>query len=533
MIGFSLPETQATVPVAFHDADSAGKWLAARPQANVPVMLSDFEIQIAALNRRRVSPRDRFKAMEALRKAVFSVSNECRRRFENKPLPLAPAEQVLLDTVRRVWRNCAVAYQHCLNSCLEGDPALASRAAKVAHRVLTCLRMEQLNSYAAGVEPGAELWRNLHVLFLVAEQLGIAHNPVEDQLLGETSESTVAGQYAMALMLHLTRPFSLSAGQFSTVVRWLARWREQAAIVQQPETDAKASCVALDLAQDTAVHDALCAATLPRWLSLGKVLRKISSRLNSLAAGDSPESLKLGGGLSAETCRILLEALGSHLPHPPFALSGISESMPKLAVGTGLEVIYRLLGGCGLEISMQPVSSVDTHLSKDQLAIFGHIVREEHAPPAQKLETWRLAYRDGDELVLLRASNAGTSRLALRSLLAIRQQERYMLAVITGLQQRGDGLLFATINLLHGEVFPRGAEVRDRTTGKSALHPAFQLPAGDDGRESLLLLPAGVMARASSVRFQDASGQFLPGLRLADCLERGSEVDFWRVLAEK
>jgi hypothetical protein len=100
---------------------------------------------------------------------------------------------------------------------------------------------------------------------------------------------------------------------------------------------------------------------------------------------------------------------------------------------------------------------------------------------------------------------------------------------MTGLQQRDDGTLFGTVNLLAGSVAPRVAEIRDKTTGKNSRHPAFQLSAGQDSAHDLLLLPAGVMARASVVRFLDAGGQPLPALRLADCLERGGEVEFWRV----
>ena len=116
MTWFSLPATQATSPAVFHDAQGAAAWLAAQPQANVPAMLTAFETQIGALNRYRMAPRERFKTMEVLRKAVFAVSNDCQRRYENKALPLLPAEQAMLDAVRRLWRSCTVAYQHCLQS---------------------------------------------------------------------------------------------------------------------------------------------------------------------------------------------------------------------------------------------------------------------------------------------------------------------------------------------------------------------------------------------------------------------------------
>ena len=531
MTWFSLPATQATSPAVFHDAQGAAAWLAAQPQANVPAMLTAFETQIGALNRYRMAPRERFKTMEVLRKAVFAVSNDCQRRYENKALPLLPAEQTMLDAVRRLWRSCTIAYQHCLQSCLENDPALSAYAGRVAHRALFCLRMEQLNSYAAATGPESGFWKNLHATFTAAGQLGVAGEVVEDRLLAETSESTVNGQYVMALLLHLARPFSLTGGQFSAVVRWLARWREQAAVLSQPEQEAKSCCIALDLSQDRPFHEGGGMAQMPRWLSLDNVLRKIRRRVASLDAGESPESLKLGGALAADVCRALLETLGRHLQHPPRVLAELPEKSPTLAVGVGLVNIHRLLGGQTVDDVLNPLA--DSYLSKEQLAVFGHVVREAQMPAEEQLEHWQQVGvgRDQGDLVLLRAAVKGALRLSLRSLLAIRQPEGYRLAQITSLQQRDDGKLCATVSLFPGGIIPLLAEIREKASGKISRHPAFQLPVAQDGAKPMLLLPAGLVARASVLRFLDADGLLLPALRLADCLERGGEVDFWRVQA--
>ena len=530
MHGFSLPSIQAVNLADFRDAVSASKWLAAQPQANVAAMLASLVKQVDAFNHYDISARERFKTMEVLRKAIFSINGDCRRRFENKPLPLAPGEQSVLDTVRRLWRLCAIAYQHCLKSCVDGDAALSAHSARVAHRVMFCLRLEQLDSYAAAMEPGTGFWRNLHAVLEVAEGLGIAGEMVGDRLLGETSESTVTGQYAMALLLHLAQPPSLTAGQFAAVTRWLSRWREQVSVAERPGRDAKSVCIPLDLSVDRPIHASPDSPVQPRWLSLDGVLRKMRRRIESLAAGESPESLKLGSGLSAEVCRALLETLAFRLQHPAPKLNS-TDSMPPLDIGSGLVNIYRLLGGEELEDPLRPASSADNHLSKEQLAVFGHVVRERLAPPETMLESWCLGRDDGNELVLLRAADAATSRLSLRGVLALKRQDGYKLAVISSLGQRADGVLQVSIDLLPGDVLPCVAEIRDRTSGKSVRHPVFLLSVRDCNEQSLLV-PAGMMARATTVRFFDGCGQSLPKLRLVDCVERGGEVEYWRVLCD-
>ena len=541
MNGFSLPAARAAnrasprpaTRAAFRDAEGASRWLAAQPQANVPAMLAGLQDQIEALNRHDLPPRERFKTLEVLRKAVFAVGHDCRRRCEGKPLPLAAAERATLDAARRLWRGYAAGYQHCLQACLDGDASLSKRSARVAHRVAACLRMEQLTGYAGGAAPGPGFWKAFHALFLSAERLGCASEPVEDRLLGETRTSSVSGQHAMALMLHLAQPFSLSGGQLAAAVRWLARWRERVRIAGRPDIEAKSSPLLLDLAEDQPLHEGRREAYLPRWLVLDSVLGKMRGRREALAAGESPESLKLGDRLPAEGCMALLETLADRLQHPPQALPADPAGMPELSVGAGLDVIHRLLGGGGLAEALHPASATDDHLASEQLAVFGHVVRE--APPRAEagLERWRLARRERKELVLLRPPGNGASRLALRGLLAIRRQEGCLLAVITGLRQGEDGTLCCTATLLADGAAPRGVEVRDRITGKVERHPALLLAAGGErARPDLLLTPAGVMARASGARFLDGGGQPLPGLRLGDCLERGGEVDFWRLASD-
>lgn len=528
MNDFLQADKAAQRPALFRDSASVERWLAAQPQANVPAMLENLQAQIAAFCQVAVTLRERFRTLEALRKAVFAVTAASQRRFENKPLPLAPVERDALDAVCRLWQTCAAAYQICLDACAKGDPSLSSRAARVAHRLLACLRREQLQCYAAGVEPGADFWKRLHAAFFAAERLGVAAELVEDRLLGETRESTVAGQYAMAVMLYLCRPQTLAGSHLAAAVRWLARWREQAAVLCTPDSAARDGMIVLDLAGAAPVCNPLNSPRLPRWLSLDRVQRKIRSRMAALDAGESPEDLKLGSSLPASTCRMLLEELAGHLQRPPFGLAGVSDNMPLLAVGTGLPRIHALMGGEGLHAELNPHVSVDDRLFKEQLAVFGHVVREDSAAEQQPLESWRLAFREGGKLVLLRAPADGGSRLALRSLLAIRQTDHFLLAVVTGILQRDDGLLCAEINLFPEGALPRSVEVRDRTTGRVARQPAFEV-AANGGSVRLLLIPAGLMQRAAVARFFDAAGTPLSGLRLAECLERGGEVDFWRV----
>jgi len=535
MTWFSLPVTQTENRAAFFDASSASDWLAGQPQANAPAMLAELVKQIQRFNNYSVTPRVRFKAMEVLRKTLFAVSGECQRRYENKPLPLPPAEQSVLDSVLRLWRAALTAYLHCLQAALSFEASVIDLRAKIAHRALSCLRMEQMNAYLAGTELDALFWRNLHATLASAEQLDVAREPISDRLLGETSESTVIGQYSMIILLQLAQPFSLSRAQFSAVTRWFARWREQVDILSEPVANpsSKSYCIAVDLSQDKPFQDKPGEVRNGRWLVLDSVLRKMRQRLKLLGDGETPEDLKLGSGLAAEACVTLMTALSDRLKYPPLPVPEALAETSSISVANGLENIYRLLGGMGLA---DPASSsiFSNSLRQEQIAVFDHVVGETADTFKITTETWQVERKDASGWQLLRPVGAGDTRLVLNGLLAVQSVSAndYVLANISSLSMRVDGALCVKLNILPGEPAPLTAEVREKPSGKISRHPAFLLPADID-TSPMVILPVGLPARALSIRFYAARVQSPLSLRLLEMVERSGDNERWSLALDR
>ena len=525
MTWFSLPIVQADNKAAFSDAAGATAWLTQQPQANVAAMQAELTRQIQALNTCRMAPLERFKTLEALRKTLFTVDGECHKRFENRPIPLWSSEQVALDTSRCLWRACALAYLHCLRACLDGDQSLTEIKAKIAHRAMVCLRMEQQTCYLGSLDVDSEFWRNVHAILASTEQLGVSRQPVTDRLLGETAESTVNGQYVMALLLHLARPFELSRTQLAAATRWFARWREQAEILSIPDDNPKSTSITLDLSLGSPTFDANGTPGIPRWLSTGSILRKMRKRLELLEAGESPESLKLGSGISSESSITLLKTLTDNLKHPLPLLASPLPGSQTAKVGAGMEIIHRQLGGKSLKAPEEPTSM--NRQTQDQIAIFGRIPHEVEEKNAVKPEDWQITESSASEIRLSRPAGAGKARLNNRCLLSIQAPDhsRPFLAVLSSLCTHGDGTLHATARILPGDPTPLVAEVRERPMGKMTRQPAFLLPAnGVLGTPKSIFLPAGISTRALSINLlQDRSVT----LRLGSLLERGSDYECW------
>lgn len=530
MTRFSLPVTQAVNKAAFSDADSATSWLAGQPQANASAMSAELARQLDAFNGFTCAPRSRFKTLEVLRKTAVAVSSQSQKRFEYRPLPLSPVEKTALDVTRRLWRACAMGYLHCLNACLDSDESIVRESARVVHRVLTCLRMEQQACYLASAELDGGFWRLLHAVWGAVEHLGVARETISDRLLAESGESTPRGQYAMLLMLHLAGPYALSRGHFASVVRWLARWREQAAVLEAPDKNPKSCCIPIDLTEDRPIHDTPQPARMGRWLAVGNVLRKIRQRLDLLAEGQSPESLKLGSGISSEAAVALLKLLGYHLQQAWQSPEDPAQAGGSATVAIGLENAFYLLGGTGLKDS-----SYSSLLNREQLAVFDHVVRDSEDRRDSQAEAWGVVKQGKDEMLLLRPAGDAALRLVLRGLLAIRPdgEEDYSLALISRLKSNSDASLSVWVSLISHEAEPLVAELRERPSGKVSRYPALLFPAGDDGVPASVVVPAGLQARALSIKFHASGEQTLFGFRLGANLERGGDNERWALEREK
>ena len=509
---------------AFVDADGAARWLAAQPQANANAMLCSLQAQVESLNASRVAPRERFKILEVLRQAVFAVSDEGQRRYAYRALPLLPAEQQAFDPVRSLWRAYAQAYLLCLDAGLENDPALIDQRALAAHRAFCCLRQEQLCCYVAAAELAPDFWSVAHSLWAAAEMLGVTRVPLADPLLRETRESTLSGHYVMALLLHLARPYSLSRAQLAAAIRWFSRWREQAMVQRASAVGA----IALDLSSAPPICDPQRAAATPRWLVIDRVLRKMRERLALLASGQSPESLKLGSGLPPAECAALLAALGDRLNHP--GADQTARQSESIIVAVGLDHAYRLLGGA-MPRDEAPASSMVSQLVVDQLAVFGHVVRESDDRGDNAAELWRLLGGGDDVLRLTRDAGDGGARLTLRSMLVARLPPDGLpvLATISSLCALRDGSLQISASRLAGVPTPLLTEAQEKSSGRMLHHPAILLSAIDGEAAPQLWLPAGLIGRASAMHFFDGQARPLPALVLAECVAHGSDSECWRV----
>ncbi len=505
MARLQLPPPAADPAPLFADAAAAREWIAGQPLVTAE-QLNDLLGQIRAVDASSQPLAERFPTLAVLRSAVVRAQSGLEARYTRKALPLSSDGAEAFALSRDLWRSLSVAH-------LRMVPGLApGKAAVPLHRAAVTLRLEHFAHILAGQEPPAALNRLLYDVLDTADEFGILRSTVADPDFDYLGESPVAGQIAWAWLLAAADPFGLSLPQLTVASRAFSRWKDLAGFQAQPDDDPKARVLPL--------AGMLPGVALPdggfRWLDVRGVVRKIRRRIESLDAGESPESLKLGRDLAGPACGELLRRMDLALKKTGIA-AGL-ESAP-VALAFGCEAAYvaierRPLNPAGLDAR----SAGKNH---ERMAIFGfdNVANMTGAVARVDVEseTWQLA---GDRVVRL---PGGASRHLAPCLVALAADNpaAVQLGVMQGLKVTEDGCLTAVVRWYAEQ--PLAARLR-RTgpqLARTPRVPVFVLPDEKvQGGFSLIVPPTAGIRSDTAIALDDSPVEHV---LVGAAIERGSD----------
>ena len=193
-------------------------WLDSLPLAQSTEALRKIGAHVGAVNRAKLDPEDRVQILEAYRVPALALFEEMEAVYAKATLPLAPRARDCLTLARHLAQELAVGCKI----------ALAERGGKLfggkkhvpllVHRALDYLAMLLRASYKSYTPVPEGVWREMHQLYLFADQERICAEVVDAE-----TKDTVITPYVEALLLSLTDPYRLSPGEVDKVlaqVRW-------------------------------------------------------------------------------------------------------------------------------------------------------------------------------------------------------------------------------------------------------------------------------------------------------------------------
>ncbi|MBV2235984.1 MAG: hypothetical protein KUL75_10645 [Sterolibacterium sp.] len=524
------------------------RWLASVPITNTPLAGEQLLQQLECLLHHPLPATERLRILEFLRGTLHFLHDEwLRPHHRQRPeLPLNETTQNSFATMQRLWQALINGYLRALQDWREQaaatplDAQNQAQAALAACRALAAMQTWQLDHHRLGLMPPADFWRRLHRIYFAAEALAVSQTVVADTF-------SAAGHYVAILLLAAAQPHELQTKALEQVGYWAQRWAAKVPLLPTAPSDQRTPPLCINLASASAASVASVANQAPvaasdtlRWLDMHALRKTIKQRLLKLAAGSSPQELKLGPHCTQPDCERLLRGVyqdwckGGRTAASDAAQAAPCELLPSVAA-----IHYQLSG----KPFAPPRQSI--YLGKrahDELATFGHLTTQaaaidqdqDAAQASNRSETWQQWAGRAPSLRLLQRplAQAGTA-LGPGRLIALRPSpdSPWQLARIVWIASDSDvtaGSLYLAADLMPGTpqaltVTRSADDAGGMAAAKSEYGRGFHLPAlAELGQPATLLLPGGWFRADQLLDIRHASSQ---SVRLDRLLDSGADFD--------
>ncbi|HUP97956.1 MAG TPA: hypothetical protein VM073_08445 [Usitatibacter sp.] len=216
-------------------------WIESLPLAQSMDSTRKLCVHLAALNRAKLDVDTRLQILDIYRPTALVAFEELDAVYSKSALPLGPRAREALMLARDLSSELATGYKIAI---VERSGKLLGFGAKKHLPLLVVRTMEYIGaglraSYKAYTPVPPGVWRDLHQLYLHAEQEGAAKEVVDAD-----TKSTAADLYIEALLLSLTDPYRLVQGECDRIIAQARAYRGAATLwKERPPTRSSAHFV--------------------------------------------------------------------------------------------------------------------------------------------------------------------------------------------------------------------------------------------------------------------------------------------------
>lgn len=500
----NLPQPDSNREPAFQDLAGARTWLAAQPKTQPLLMQALLIDQLNALDASSLPPGTVVELINALHTTIITTQASLEVRFMRKALPMLAEEERIFAASQKLWTRLGIAY-------LRQAPHFGPKEkCPLLFRAANALRLAEYAHFQASRACPPELDQLLYSVLVQAASSNTLRQPHLDHDFRNFGEANIAGLLTWAILLRMINPYHLTGAQLIVANRALSRWRELCDYQADSEHSSQEQEILL------AGHFGISLPEeLPQYLNIQPVIRKIHSRLASLRAGESPESLKLGRELSGTACIRLLDEIEQRLKQVP---ENSANEHGDILLSFGAEHAYAVFR----DELLTPEAHMDVQsasLANQRMAVFGFDQVAHLQTAVKKLdipgETWKLSGG-----VAIRQPGAGTRRQA-PCLIAAKQAGQPRLGVMQSLLGDAAGGLSGSLAWYDCKVQACRLQQTGLRDAKQARIAVFLLTSGN---QMSLLLPTNAPIRPGIGMALE--GDYVHHLVPTEVVERG--IDFVR-----
>lgn len=235
-----IPERRAAGAGAFDPTPAAVRtWVRTLPLANVGETSRRLMEGLHGFNRVRAEAGLRLAALERLAEPLTLADRALDRRVIGHTFPLSPKQRRVAELGRALHLEMATGYKIVVVDLLRSPRPDRDRLAAAIRRAQDHLTAAILKSCLVYAPAPSGCWRELHLLFRIAEEHGVAGLGVAAS--GEREGGSVADGYRRTLLIGASCLYRLPQGEQSRLAALFAQWAPALDLTPLPDGAGAAS----------------------------------------------------------------------------------------------------------------------------------------------------------------------------------------------------------------------------------------------------------------------------------------------------
>lgn len=207
------------------------EWIASLPMVNVGESSRQVYQTVQELTRLNIDPETRFTLLEQLRPTVDYLCAALAKHYLNQPVVLPEKAAKVATLAQAMQTHLATGYKLVVVTLLprlprggKRDPEAVKLATYAVHRAISDLTGTQLRCAQLYLGTPANLWRELHTLYLLADEYQLFDHACRDPHHKRVERSTVTDAYVRALLLATCNPNQLRQADIALVYQLTEVW---------------------------------------------------------------------------------------------------------------------------------------------------------------------------------------------------------------------------------------------------------------------------------------------------------------------
>lgn len=239
MLSFALPQPK-----------KVEEWVEGLPRMNIGECAKQLYAAIQELNRFKVDSDTRFQMLEIMRGAIRYVCESLGKHYLNKAVVLPPKEAKIASLAQALQNHLSIGYKTVIVQLLPrlkvSDKDAKRLGAKAIHRAMTEQAEVLLRSLQLYYPAPVNFWREMHLLFVIADRFGVLNVEEADPETG-LEPTTPCDIYQRILLLATAKPNQLRQNQIKQVFDATVLWVRYAELTRD---SGHSGLFAIDLTSD-------------------------------------------------------------------------------------------------------------------------------------------------------------------------------------------------------------------------------------------------------------------------------------------